>query len=161
MENSGVANDERGDVGLVGLAVALVGAVAPHEPAAHDDERNDNSHHSDGISDGTTERSGRAGSRVAELLERLLRRTECGRIGGSPAEYPHHIGQGHPSRPYGRQGYERTESHYAQPQQIEFAPPLPEGTYKAGADLQTQYIDKKDETETFGVGQHLGIEPKA
>ena len=99
MEDGGIADEEGGDVGLVGL-LALLGTLplVAREPPAHDDDGNDDADHTERIGHGATQ--GRTRGRLSQLLERLLGRTERGGIGRGTAEHAHHIADGHKTAPH-------------------------------------------------------------
>ena len=161
MEDGGIAHEEGGNEGLVGLAVAFARVFPFLQPSPHDDEGQDDADETQGVGDGTAEGGGAAAGGVAELLERLLGGTEGRRIGGRSAEHAHHVGQGQQPPGIDGQGHERTDEDDAQTEQVELRAALLEGAHEARTHLQTQNIDEEDEAETLRITQHVGVEAQA
>ena len=154
-KQGGIAHAVGGDVGFF-VVVVLFGVVVTLQPTAHDDQHNDDADHADGIGHRTAQ--GGHGRRLAELLERLLCRTQRGGIGRGTAEHAHQIGEGHPTRQGDHHGQHRADQHHTDAQQIEDGATVTERGDKTGTDMQTEGIHEENESEALGIGEHLRIE---
>ena len=76
------------------------------------------------------------------MLERLLCRTEGGRVGRCAAKHAHHVGQGHIAKQGGEECHGGAEPHHAEGEQVELCAAREEGAHKAGTHLQAEGVDK-------------------
>ena len=153
-EHGRVADLKGGDERLVGIFF-LTRFLMTREPALHEQKRDDDAQHAQRIGHGATERS--IGGGLSQLLERLLGGTESRCVGRGTAKHAQHVLQRKIASPAHGEREQRADHDDTHSQQVELCPALAEGTHEAGTDLKTQRIDKKNQTKTFGIVQHLRL----
>ena len=91
------------------------------------------------------------------LLQSLLCSPQSRGIGHSTTQYTYHIGQRHACHHMKAQSHCRAHQDHSKCKHIQCHTSLPERTEKTRPDLQSQGINKNNQSETLGIIQHLGI----
>ena len=146
------------DKGFFVVAVVFAFVVAL-QPSAHNHEHNDDAYHADGVGHGKTQCRHCRG--LSQLFECLLCSTECRTVGGGSAKHSHKVSKGQPSHHCYGHSDDRANGHNTQREDVEPSASVAERGHKSWPHLQTEGVNKQDESETFGIGLHLRIKTQA
>ena len=118
-----------------------------------------NANNAQRISNRTTQRG--ACRRQAELRQGFLGGAERGSIGRCAGKDADHVAHRNVEADGEADGYESAYDHCCQPEQVELHAAGAERRKEAGADLQTELINKENEAEILGIEQHLRVNRQA
>ena len=104
-----------------------------HDEAAYRHHGYYHTHHTERIGHGTTQRC--AAARQSMVLQRLLRRTESGRVGGGTAQYAHHVGHADRQHIGQRHCHECAHGNDSEAPQVELYALLPHQCEEVGTDI--------------------------
>ena len=128
----------------------------PDEDFADEDDGQNDAHHAQRIGHGAAQ--GGAVGVDAHLLQRLLRGAERRGVGRGSAEDAGRVGHGDVQREAHAYGERGADQHYGDGRRQQAQAVGAQRVEETRPDLQTEGVDEDDESETFGIGQHLRVD---
>ena len=156
-EDGGVGQVVAGDEDVLAVLGVRFGHVRrPDEDLADEDDGQNDAHHAQRIGHGAAQ--GGAVGVDAHLLQRLLRGAERRGVGRGSAEDAGRVGHGDVQREAHAYGERGADQHYGDGRRQQAQAVGAQRVEETRPDLQTEGVDEDDESETFGIGQHLRVD---